>query len=320
MITVNNSRFSEQAGDVLASALGSLSRNIPVALVTVTQTTGGGLRSVGSLIAVNLEGEMTGYVSNGCVDTEVIKQAQLAIEEGTNRSVLYGVGSPFFDIVLPCGGTVELLIFPVSDSTPIKDAIQTLVQRQCATLVFDTIKNTLSRSGKNTEKGWIATSFYVLCTPKIRLRIAGEGASFMAVASLGLGSGFEVIAQSPNEFELSQLESQGSILSQKLSTPSSTPDCIDDQFTAFLLLFHDHEWETELLKKALTKNAFFIGAMGSKSTHEQRIQTLSKSGIGALELSRIESPLGLIPSLRNAKQIAISALAQVISCITSPAS
>ncbi|WP_197486936.1 XdhC family protein, partial [Rhizobium bangladeshense] len=74
------------------------------ALATLVEIRGGAARAIGSQIAVATDGSFCGYVSGGCVEAAVATEALLAIAEGKDRVVEFGLGSRFFDIVLPCGG------------------------------------------------------------------------------------------------------------------------------------------------------------------------------------------------------------------------
>jgi xanthine dehydrogenase accessory factor len=62
----------------------------------------------------------------------------------------------------------------------------------------------------------------------------------------------------------------------------------------------------------LESNAFYIGAQGSKSAHSDLLNKLEEMGSTKLELSRLRKQIGLIPSARNPRILAISVLADVI--------
>ena len=66
------------------------------------------------------------------------------------------------------------------------------------------------------------------------------------------------------------------------------------------------------MERALAQPAFFIGAMGSRQTHANRLEKLRERGVREEALARIAAPLGLIPSARDPVTLALSALAQVV--------
>jgi xanthine dehydrogenase accessory factor len=86
-----------------------------------------------------------------------------------------------------------------------------------------------------------------------------------------------------------------------------------DDWTAIVLLFHDHEWEAEILPWALTTPAFYVGSIGGKTTRANRRIGLQKRGFDARSIARVRSPLGLIPSARDPATLALSALAEVVA-------
>ncbi|MFW6027943.1 MAG: XdhC family protein [bacterium] len=95
-----------------------------VALVIVTSTDGGAVRAPGAMMAVSESGEQAGYISGGCIDADVVLQAQGAIKSGKPQLLRYGAGSPFIDLPLPCGGTIEVVILPHADTETVRDRLR----------------------------------------------------------------------------------------------------------------------------------------------------------------------------------------------------
>jgi xanthine dehydrogenase accessory factor len=77
-------------------------------------------------------------------------------------------------------------------------------------------------------------------------------------------------------------------------------------------LFHEHDWETALLKQAIDGPCFYVGAMGSVRTHENRCKILREIGASQKQIDMIKGPIGLIPAQRNARFLAVSILAEII--------
>jgi len=261
----------------------------PCALICVTDIRGGAMRAKGALMAVRESGEVAGYISNGCVDADIIFQAKVAMEDGQIRRLKYGEGSPFKDIQLPCGGAIDLLLMPRPDKEMIGEAVVKFATRQSATLNFEYFEWTYA--------------------PKLRLRIAGRGAAVIALASQAFQSGFEVHLQSP---EVDMHNDLAVIKFDHLTNPAAPPPQNDDAWSAVILMFHDHDWEVALLSQALMSDAFYIGAMGSDRTHNLRCEALKEAGISAENIARINGPIGLIPSMRDANLLALSTLAEIV--------
>lgn len=86
-----------------------------------------------------------------------------------------------------------------------------------------------------------------------------------------------------------------------------------DPQTAIVLFFHDHDWEPPILATALATPAFYIGAQGSRVARDSRNVDLEALGIDPAALSRLRGPIGLLRSARDARTLAISVLAEVLS-------
>ena len=277
-----------------------------MALIVVTGTEGGAVRAPGAMMAVSEGGEYAGYLSGGCIDADLILQAQAALNEHAPRHLRYGTGSPFFDIALPCGGAIEVQILPCPDRFVLKTLCTQLSDRKPATL-------SISEEGQISADPENDARFVFHYRPNLHLRLAGRGADFLALARLAIASGYSCKALSPDEACLCDLQSSDLLHTTKLSTPSHLPTNNDDPWTAFVLMFHDGDWETPLLMDALGGNAFYIGAVGSAKTHARRCNELLNHKVSQTNIERIHGPIGLIPSMREASMLAISALAEVVA-------
>lgn len=277
--------------DVMRFAAAQSDAGRAVALIVAKAITGGTLRARGALMCVSDIGESAGYMSNGCVDADIMFQARQTIADGKPRRLVYGEGSPFKDIVLPCGGAMDLWIWPRPDVKALKVCVSELDARRSHEIVFG------------------PSGFSHRYTPKLRLRIAGRGEAVRALAAQAIGAGFEVIVQSPDAGIVS---GTNGIVFDHLTSSSAPPPRPDDPWTAFILMFHDHDWEPAFLQQALEGDAFYIGAMGSPRTHAARKKMLRERGITAEEIGRIKGPIGLIPSMRDANLLALSTLADIV--------
>lgn len=274
---------------MLSSPLDILERTLvleePFALVAVTDINGGTLRAAGALMTVTSSNTF-GYISAGCVDGDIAYQARQTLEDNKIRHLMYGEGSPFKDIALPCGGTIKISIFPNPDQKILSELIRQTQARRSAILRLPGFEHEYA--------------------PKLCLRIVGRGAPFQALAELALTAGFVVHGQSPD----AELNHAGFFRFDHLKDPSDTPEGFSDPWTAVVFMFHDHDWETVLLKQALNGDSFYVGAMGSERTHALRLETLGTMGVTGLD--RIRGPIGLIPAMRDANRLAISILAEII--------
>ncbi len=86
-----------------------------------------------------------------------------------------------------------------------------------------------------------------------------------------------------------------------------------DTRTALIVLTHDVKFDIPLLRVALRTEAGYIGAMGSRRTHANRIEELRAHGVGDDDLARISAPIGLDIGARTPEETAISIAAEIIA-------
>ncbi|MER6546286.1 XdhC/CoxI family protein [Streptomyces sp. NPDC001250] len=86
-----------------------------------------------------------------------------------------------------------------------------------------------------------------------------------------------------------------------------------DARTVLCVLTHDAKFDVPLLKAALRRPAAFIGAMGSRRTHEDRERRLRSEGVTDAELARLRSPIGLDLGARTPEETALSIAAEIVA-------
>ena len=297
--------YAERVADIIDAAARIIQSNGQFALITSLSIEGGAAREVGSLAIVEPDGTMTGYLSNGCIDRDIQHRALSALSGNRKEIVRYGEGSRFLDLKLPCGGALEVLIDPDPDRAMLLAAKRDFDARKRATLSF-------------RENGADQDTHSFAYEPRVRLCLAGRGAIFRAIAQLGYATGYEVFLISPDTKDLNATQHLSKQDPIHLKSVDQALDLSSlDNRTAFLTLFHDHDWEPHLLLKALGTPAGFIGSLGSRRTHMMRCETLIGMGATEAEINRLKGPIGLVGSLRDASLIAVSALAEIVSTFPS---
>ncbi|MGH8930736.1 MAG: XdhC family protein [Egibacteraceae bacterium] len=90
------------------------------------------------------------------------------------------------------------------------------------------------------------------------------------------------------------------------------PNAPIDARTVICVLTHDPKFDVPLLEVALRTDAGYIGAMGSRRTHEDRLARLRERGLTEGEISRLRSPIGLDIGGRTPEETAVSIAAEII--------
>ena len=89
-----------------------------------------------------------------------------------------------------------------------------------------------------------------------------------------------------------------------------------DARTVICVLTHDPKFDVPVLKAALKTPAGYIGAMGSRRTHNNRTARLKEEGVTEGELARISSPIGLDIGARTPEETAVAIAAEIIALRT----
>jgi xanthine dehydrogenase accessory factor len=84
-----------------------------------------------------------------------------------------------------------------------------------------------------------------------------------------------------------------------------------DHYTAFVALTHDPKIDDPALLHALSRDCFYIGALGSKKTHARRVERLKQQGLSERDISRVHAPIGLDIGAVSPAEIAVAIMAQI---------
>ncbi|RYG30213.1 MAG: hypothetical protein EON93_15250, partial [Burkholderiales bacterium] len=243
------------------------------------------------------------------------EEAQIAMKEGTNRILRYGTGSPYLDVRLPCGGGIDLHVDVNINRAELQRAIALGRARRRFSMTFDPAATRTSfrvdSETFETPDGHFTRRF----DPKLRIVLAGRGWEIVAMSQLAQTADAELVVASQEPATLEFCRPYADRLIQ-LTVPRAVPDLPLDADTAVACLFHEHEWEGELLLKALRSQAFYVGALGSRQTQRARAEALTALGATQDEMARLKGPIGLFPS-QDPRSLAVSALAEIIKVRTS---
>ncbi|GAA0723736.1 XdhC family protein [Dactylosporangium roseum] len=86
-----------------------------------------------------------------------------------------------------------------------------------------------------------------------------------------------------------------------------------DERTVVCVLTHDPKFDVPVLRVALSERFAYVGAMGSRRTHDDRLARLREAGVTEKELARLSSPIGLDLGARTPEETAVSIAAEIIA-------
>ncbi|GAA0489418.1 XdhC family protein [Microbacterium aurantiacum] len=144
-----------------------------------------------------------------------------------------------------------------------------------------------------------------------RLIVVGAVEFSVALARLGAASGFEVTVCDPREVFAHPDRFPGATIvhDQPGRYLAATPI---DARTAICVLTHDERFDIEAIAAALASPAAYVGAMGSRRTHDDRLARLRTAGVTDAALARLRSPIGLALGGRTPEETALSILAEIV--------
>ncbi|SNS96094.1 XdhC family protein [Rhodococcoides kyotonense] len=317
------------------------------ALATVTRTWRSSPRRPGAAMAVSRSGEVVGSVSGGCIESSLYETARDVLADGNSRIATFDVtDDDAFGVGLTCGGRIEVLVELVGPRWPgfggVCDRLAqdrpvailtTMVDGHPSRhLVIDEashdgdlpltrhdIEDVRARLGdsevfvahRSTFTGIDDDVLVEIHAPLPRMYVFGAIDFASAVSTLGAFAGYRVTvvdarpvfatpARFPSAHEVVVMWPDRFLVSAPI-----------DSRTAVVVLTHDEKFDIPLLNLALRSDAGYVGAMGSRATHERRVGLLQEEGITRHQLARLHSPIGLDLGARTPAETALSVMAEV---------
>ena len=286
-----------------------------VVMATITRTWGSAPRPPGSVVAIRDDGLITGSVSGGCIEDDLIDKArQGVVAEGRPRVVRYGIDADAAHrFGLPCGGLIELVLEPVQATTRLPEMLDRLQrgERVRRVLTLATGAVALEPATQADELTLTDATLVTHHGPRWRLVLIGAGQMTQYLAEMARALDYEVIVCDPREEYAETFGIAGATLSRAM------PDDLlvelkPDGHTAVIALTHDPKLDDLALMEALQSPAFYVGAIGSRANQAKRRERLKEHfAMTDAQLDRLHGPVGLKNGARTPPEIAISILAEL---------
>ncbi|MEG9227380.1 XdhC family protein [Aeromicrobium sp. Sec7.5] len=289
--------------DLASDLCALLDRGHRVAVATLVAVDGSAPRTVGAAMAVTDDGHVSGSISGGCVESELVEAARAVLAGAPAQMLRFGAGD-LLEPGLTCGGSITVL---VADLAALGD--EGLHQLRRAAAGLDAVLGLTADGGACSDAPLV-----VLRTARQPdLLVVGAVEFGVALCRLGAAAGFRVTVVDPRE-----------VFTTKERFPDAHAVVVDwpgrwladrtwSTDDAVCVLSHDPKVDLPALDHALRSPAGFVGAMGSRRTHEHRMAGLRDRGLTDAELARLRSPIGLDLGASSPEHTAISILAEVLS-------
>jgi xanthine dehydrogenase accessory factor len=286
-----------------------------VTLVTVIDTWGSAPRPPGALLALRDDGQVTGSVSGGCVEDDLIDRMRRGERPLRPALLTYGVSKEeAARFGLPCGGTLRLVQEPLRDTGWIDELLaRTAAHRLVArTLDIDSGAVRVDEARRGGGLRFDGERLVTLFGPRWRMLLIGAGQLSCILAQMAQALDYEVLVCDPRE------EYLGGALPPGVRHLPGMPDDVvaalqPDAHTAVVALTHDPRLDDMALLEALRSPAFYVGALGSRANTQRRKERLALFDLSQQEIDRLHGPVGLDIGSRTPAEIAVSILAEITS-------
>jgi xanthine dehydrogenase accessory factor len=313
-----------------------------IALATIVETKGSSLRPPGTRMAMTAEGDVTGSVSSGCVDGDVIAEMETVLggsvrfrhpEYGISDEEAWGAG-------LSCGGAIDVVVerwdplhgvlmaeidahHPVGFASRLDrpgyllhkargETLGTLDDPDLDGQVLMDIATAWPGPYAKVHDYAQGKIFVEVIPPPPTLLVFGATDIAIPLAEIGATMGFKVIVSDARRAFLTEERFPG--VDIRFGWPQDVFEASDfGPGWAVVVLFHDPKFDIPALTLALQSNAFYIGFLGSRKTQADRKADLLDAGFKEDDLKRIYGPVGLDIGGKSSASIALSIMAEIVA-------
>ena len=319
-----------------------------IALATVVQTWGSSPRRAGAKMALTPEGKITGSVSGGCVEGAVYEIGVDALKANRPQLVHFGVADETaWEVGLACGGSIDIFVKPLD--LKFFEALRSILVEEKPAVLATVIRGPDALLGREMlveENGNVTGSFgaeldaqaialgretlsagesrraqlnedtevflEAILPPPTLIAVGGVHIT-IALMSLAKILGYRTVVVDPrsafgNEERFPNVDR----LIQRWPDEAFHEIPLT-RSTAVAMLTHDPKLDDPALQIALPSPAFYVGALGSKTTQSKRRQRLLENGLTEEQLNRLHGPIGLEIGAGTPEEIAMSIMAEVVA-------
>lgn len=298
-------------------------------------------------MALTSDGRICGSVSGGCVENAVFEAGMEALKTDRPQLLHFGVADETaWEVGLACGGSIDVFVKPLNKN--LFEELRSIIENEEQAINVTVIRgpnDILGREILIREDGyvtgtlgseWDATAlkfanevlsngisqrallnddveiFLEAILPSLALIIVGGVHMAVSLTALAKTLGYRTIVIDPRKAwgNKERFPHVDQII-------QAWPDVAFEQLkvtrsTAIAMLTHDPKLDDPALKIALDSPAFYVGALGSRSTHAKRLERLLNDGMSESQLARLHAPIGLDIGAQSPEEIALAIMAEVV--------
>jgi xanthine dehydrogenase accessory factor len=321
-----------------------------VALATVVEIYGSAPRGLGAKMAVNQDSLMTGSVSGGCVEGDVVAEALKVLKNGMPKLLHYGVTQDqAISVGLACGGTIEVWVEKLSRENfermrkdLVKERLAVVVtvlsgshvgeqvyaypdgsmlgefsDSDLTALVKANVVEVISQQQcmrKTLQvKDQLVDVFFDVLSPSPKLVVVGAVHIAIPLVQYARILGFHTTVVDPRK-AFGNAERFPHVDRLVREWPEEFLQSFPwDQGTYLVVVSHDDKLDVPALAIGCQNEARYIGALGSKKTFAKHVRELKEAGITDEQITRIHSPIGVDIAARGPEEIALAIITEMVA-------
>ncbi len=330
----------DDGGAILREALSWVRSGRKAALATVVSTWGSSPRATGSRLAVDESGHMIGSVSGGCVEGEVLANAEDVMRTGRPALLEFGVSDgKAWSVGLACGGRISVLVEKLHDGPDVQRIAERLDHGETTAALVDltsgeripieedgladvrfdeagrrALATAVARGAETLVESGREKFYLEFWRPPLRLIVVGAVHIAQALAPIAAAAGYWIVVVDPRPAFATPQRFPGVELHARWPEEFFAGINLDSR-SALVALTHEPGIDDAALIAALRSPAFYIGALGSRGSAEKRRARLRAKGFSESDLARIHGPVGLSIGAASPPEIAIAIAAEMTAVL-----
>jgi len=302
------------ADDVRPALTEALRVGRPCVLATLYRVEGSAPRGPGAQMLFD-GGRATGYFSGDCIEADVARHAAEVLADGTPQWLHYGLGSPWIDIRLRCGGALYILAERIAGDSPQGRALLDFARRRqpCVWSTDGIDQDVTAGEGPLLNFSEVPRRLARRFDPPRRVIVSGGDPGALAVAKLAVDAQFETFLVRPGGPDAPPPFAGIHYLREEPADALARLGV--DRWTAYVGATHEDHHDLSGCFAALRGGAGYVGMIGAKSRASARLGALEAAGATAEELARLHLSPGITGLGKSPWEVGTGIIAEVMQAL-----
>lgn len=300
--------------DVRPALARALDAGRAVVLGTLWKVEGSAPRGPGAQMLFD-GAQASGYFSGDCIEGDVARHAAEVLVSGEPRHLHYGMGSPWIDIRLRCGGALHVFLERVApDSAAARSLVDHCRNRTPCRWISDGVAQQVGEGGGPlVAAGQAPFRLERRFDPRRRVIVSGGDPGSLALAALASSARFETLLVRPDGPEDGPPLDDVTYLRGRPEDALATVKV--DRWTAYVGATHEDHHDLAACLHAVREGAAWVGMIGAKSRADGRREALRAAGASADEVAAIRFSPGIAGLGKAPWEVAVGIMAEVMQAM-----